>query len=271
MHRPPNSQIGTGRTSLPGSEPTGVGNQPLPTAHRIGLHDHDAPSGDGIADENVLAKFRERAQTLHQKIVHDHGVFVIEFLGATGSGKTRILERIIEDAPSEETIGVIVGDVAGDDDAQRFRTLGVDVVNVNTGKECHLDPGLVEEAIEDLDLEALDTLYIENVGNMVCPADFPLGAQARVLVVSTTEGDDVVRKHSLLFQAGDVAVINKIDIADAVDADVETMRADIQRVNPEMPIFETNAGDDVGIDDLKSRLDDARSHGHHASDEAPGG
>jgi len=236
----------------------------LPTlrAHRFG-HDHE---GDGVTtdvDEDVLEQFREEAEAIHERLAHEHGIFVVEFLGSTGSGKTRLIERLIERAPDDETIGVIVGDVAGDDDARRFRDLGVQVANVNTGKECHLDPTFLEEGLDQLDLEALDTLYVENVGNMVCPADFPLGAEARILVVSTTEGDDVVGKHPLLFQACDAAVVNKVDIAEAVDADVDAMTADVNEVNPDMPTFETSAKHGDGLDDLSAYVEAIRDGGHH--------
>jgi len=234
-------------------------------AHRMGHGDGDHEHGDAEAD--ILAQFEEQADDLHERVVHDHGVFVAEFLGATGSGKTRLIERLIERSPDDEEIGVIVGDVAGEDDATRFRELGVSVANVNTGKECHLDPSLVEGALEDLDLDALDTLYIENVGNMVCPADFPLGAQARVLVVSATEGDDVVRKHPLLFQACDGAVINKVDIAEAVNADLDLMESDVSEIAPEMPTFRTSAEHGDGVDDLADFLDE-RGHTHASDHEA---
>jgi hydrogenase nickel incorporation protein HypB len=243
-------------------------------AHRFG-HDHDTESLalDGDVEADVLAAYRQRADDLHHDLVHHRGIFVFELLGATGSGKTRLLEHLVDHAPDDETVGVVVGDVAGDDDARRLREHGVQVTTVNTGKECHLDPTLVEGALDDFDLDALDRLYIENVGNMVCPADFPLGAQARVLVVSTTEGDDVVRKHPLLFQACDAAVVNKVDIADAVDADVDRMAADIADVAPDMPVFRTSAKTGTGLDDLTDFLATRRERGHthdeHARDAVP--
>ncbi|WP_135830512.1 hydrogenase nickel incorporation protein HypB [Halorussus halobius] len=242
---------------------------PVARTHRFG-HDDDHDHGDATDGEDVLARFREQAEALHERVVHDHGVFVAEFLGATGGGKTTLIERLIERAPDDERIGVVVGDVAGDDDASRFRDHGVAVANVTTGKECHLDPNLLGDAVEEFDLAELDRLYVENVGNMVCPADFPLGAQARVLVVSTTEGDDVVRKHPLLFEACDAAVVNKTDVAAAVGADVATMRADVAELDPEMPVFETNARDDEGVDALADRLaavrEDGHSHDRHGGD-----
>jgi hydrogenase nickel incorporation protein HypB len=235
-----------------------------PTA-RLHLFGHDHDHGDAASDDesDILAAYRRQAEALHERVVHEHGIFTVEFLGSTGSGKTSLLEYLVDQAPDDERIGVIVGDVAGDDDAARLRERGVQVANVNTGKECHLDPALVESALEEFDLSALDTLYLENVGNMVCPADFPLGAQARIIVVSTTEGDDVVRKHPLLFQACDATVVNKVDIADAVDADVGRMRADVGDVGgDEMPVFETSAKSGKGLEALSAYVDGVRTEGH---------
>lgn len=237
-------------------------------AHRFG-HDHDDASLSVDGDEaDVLAAYRERAAALHEDLVHDRGIFVAELLGATGSGKTRLLERLLERAPDDERIGVIVGDVAGEDDAVRLREYGVTVTTVNTGKECHLDPTLIEDALEAFDLDSLDRLYLENVGNMVCPADFPLGAQVRVLVVSTTEGDDVVRKHPLLFQACDATVVNKTDIAAAVDSDVDRMVADVDDVAPDLHIFRTSAKTGAGLDSLARFLANRRERGHTHADPA---
>lgn len=235
--------------------------RPVARAHRFGHGDDGHSLGEADPDD-VLAQFREQAHDIHERVVHDNAVFVAEFLGATGGGKTTLIERLIERAPNSEHIGVIVGDVAGEDDARRFREHGVDVTSVTTGKECHLDPGMLEDALDAFDLGALDRLYVENVGNMVCPADFPLGAQARVLVVSTTEGDDVVRKHPLLFEACDAAVVNKTDIAEAVGADVATMRGDVGEVAPDLDVFETNARADEGVDPLANFLREVREQDH---------
>jgi len=233
-------------------------------AHRGG-HDHVELPGDAATDD-VLVALREQAMDIHEQVVHEHGIFAVEFLGATGSGKTRLIEQLVDRAPSEESIGAVVGDVAGEDDANRLRALGVEVVNVNTGGECHLDAALVQDAIDELDLASLDTLYLENVGNMVCPADFPLGSQARVLVVSTTEGDDVVRKHPGLFQVADAAVINKVDLAPAVAADVDRMAADVKTVTPSVPVFRTTAETGAGVPELAAHLRSQAAEGHTAAD-----
>lgn len=232
-------------------------------AHRFGHgHEGEGPASDVEAD--VLAEIRERARAVHERLAHDNDVFCVELAGSTGGGKTLLLERLIERALEDEEIGVIVGDVAGEDDARRLREHGIQVENVNTGKECHLDPTVVSDALEAFDLDELDHLYLENVGNMVCPADFPLGANRRVLVVSTTEGDDVVRKHPMLVQTADLVVINKVDIADAVGTDVTQIRSDVETIAPDTPVVETDAKHGEGIEELAAELESARETHHHS-------
>ena len=238
-------------------------------AHRFGHGDHDHGESPTDAEADVLAAIREHAGEIHETLSHDHGVFAVEFVGSTGGGKTKLIETLLERAPPDEQIGAIVGDVAGEDDATRLREYGIPVENVNTGKECHLDPGGIETALSAFDLGDLDTLYVENVGNMVCPADFPLGATVRVLVVSTTEGDDVVAKHPLLVQKCDAAVVNKVDLADAVGTDLDRVRDDIDRVAPDVPVFETDASTGEGVDELAEFLESKRGeHGHGGHDHA---
>ena len=229
-------------------------------AHRFG-HGED-PFADADVNADVLEAYRQQAVELHDRFVHDHGVFVVEFLGSTGSGKTSLIEKLIDRHDDPTSVGVIVGDVAGDDDAERLRDHGATVATVNTGRECHLDRSFIEAGLDALDPSALETLFIENVGNMVCPADVPLGAQARILVVSTTEGDDVVRKHPLLVQAADAAVINKTDLAEAVDADLDRMLADVEEVAASMPTFPTSVKHGDGLEDLFEYVDEVERRGH---------
>lgn len=245
---------------VPSSRPWWLG---VRGAHRFGhgdhVHDIDV---DGDDEGGVLAAIRERAGEVHERLSHDHDVFTVEFVGSTGGGKTSLGEALVEQL--EGTVGVICGDVAGEDDASRYREHGVEVANVTTGKDCHLDPDRIDGALDQFDLDELDVLLIENVGNMVCPADFPLGANVRLLVVSPTEGDDVVRKHPLLFQSVDAAVINKVDIADAVGADVELMADDAAEIAPDLPVLRTSVQTGEGLDELLELLGDRRSHHAHA-------
>jgi hydrogenase nickel incorporation protein HypB len=180
--------------------------------------------------------------------LRSHGVRAFDLLGAIGSGKTALIERLVPLLVKKgKRAGAIAGDVYGDDDFKRIRSLGIPAYNANTGKECHLDAHLVEHAIDHLPLDEIDMLFIENVGNMVCPTDFKLGAEKRIVIVSSTEGDDVVNKHPMMFRDCTIGVINKVDLAEAVGANLNRMEADIHRYNPSMKVFRTNLKTGDGI------------------------
>ena len=204
--------------------------------------------------ESVLEHNRELARA-NRELLREHGVRAYDFLGAVGSGKTMLIERLADILEEQGLqVGAIAGDVAGDDDYRRFQKKGIRAANVNTGKECHLDAHLVEHALEELDLMQIDVLFIENVGNLVCPADFPLGAERRVVVISTTEGDDMVRKHPAIFRDADVCVLNKVDLADAVDVDPKVLERDFRKLNKHAPFILTNAKKGEGVEDLLRAL-----------------
>ena len=184
-----------------------------------------------------------------------HGVLGIDLLGAIGSGKTALVERLAPLLAGRGLrAGAIAGDVYGDDDYRRIAALGVPAVNANTGKECHLDAHLVDHALDALPLDEIDVLFIENVGNMVCPTDFALGAKKRVVVVSSTEGDDVVNKHPMMFRSCSIGVINKVDLAPLVGADLDRMENDMRRYNPAIRVFRTNLKSGEGIGPLLEAL-----------------
>jgi len=187
--------------------------------------------------------------------LHAHGVRAFDLLGGIGSGKTTLIEKVVSKLKSRGLkTAAIAGDVYGDDDFQRVIALGIPAENVNTGKECHLDAHMIEHALEHLPLSDVDILFIENVGNMVCPTDFELGAEKRIVVVSATEGDDVVNKHPMMFRGCTIAVLNKIDLAEAVGADLDRMEQDVLRYNPAMKIFKTNMKTGEGIDSLVDEI-----------------
>ncbi len=194
--------------------------------------------------------FNHNNEIAHQNATRlkEHGIRAIDLLGAIGSGKTALIERLVPLLKERGQLpGAIAGDVYGEDDYLRMKALGIPVENVNTGKECHLDAHLVEHALDHLPLTQISILFIENVGNMVCPTDFELGASKRVVVVSSTEGDDVVNKHPMMFRGCSIAVINKIDLAPLVGADIARMERDIHRYNPGMPVFKTNLKTGDGV------------------------
>ena len=184
-----------------------------------------------------------------------HNVRAFDLLGAIGSGKTSLIEKIVPELKSRGKVSAaIAGDVYGDDDFQRIIKTGIIAFNANTGKECHLDAHLVHHALDHMDLDDVDVVFIENVGNMVCPTDFKLGAEKRIVVISTTEGDDVVNKHPMMFRDCQIAIINKVDLAEAVGCNVERMVADIKRYNPEMVIVKTNLKKGEGVKEIADAI-----------------
>ena len=205
---------------------------------------------DVSIEKDVFDANNRLAHRNHHRLV-DASVRAFDLLGAIGSGKTALIEQMVPKLRERGLVaGAIAGDVYGDDDFQRIIATGAPAVNANTGKECHLDAHLVEHALDEIPLDAIDILFIENVGNMVCPTDFKLGAEKRIVVVSTTEGDDVANKHPMMFRESDIAVINKVDLAEYVDCDVGRLEADIRRYNPGMPVFRTNMKTGEGVDAL---------------------
>jgi hydrogenase nickel incorporation protein HypB len=206
---------------------------------------------------DILAA-NKRISEENAKLLKKHGIISFDFVGAIGSGKTQIIEAIVdllkERADKPWKCAAIAGDLAGNDDYRRFKSHDIQAENLNTGKECHLDAHLVDHALEHLDLENIDVLFIENVGNLICPTDFPLGTDMRVLVVSVTEGDDMVRKHPLIFRLADIVVINKIDLAEAMEVDPKALVEDVKKVRPDAKLFLTDARRLVGIPELMEAM-----------------
>ncbi|RLE30180.1 hydrogenase accessory protein HypB, partial [Candidatus Acetothermia bacterium] len=151
-------------------------------------------------------------------------------------------------------VGAIAGDVAGDDDLKRFQAAGLPSLVINTGDDCHLDAHRVGHALEEFPLSAVDVLFIENVGNLVCPADFPLGTEQDLVVISVTEGDDMVRKHPKMFAQTDVVAINKIDLAEIVGVDPQRILEDYRKVNPHGRAVLTDARSGRGVEELLAAL-----------------
>lgn len=211
-----------------------------------------------VADVEVAKNIMDANKRLAHKNLHkleDNGIFCVDFVGAIGSGKTTIVEEIIDN--TDYKIGVLAGDVISKFDAGRIEKHNVPVVGLNTGKECHLDAHLVGHGLEDLPLDDLDMVIIENVGNLICPVDFELGSHLRIVVVSVTEGDDTVEKHPIIFQTSDVVVINKVDLADAVGADADKMVADAQRLNPRVKVIKSSLKQGCGLDEIIAAIEEA--------------
>ncbi|MDI6882757.1 MAG: hydrogenase nickel incorporation protein HypB [Methanothermobacter sp.] len=198
--------------------------------------------------QNDILIANKKLAKRNQRLLDKAGVFAIDFLGAVGSGKTTLIEKLIE--KMDYSIGVIAGDIISKFDAERVKRYNIPVVGLNTGKECHLDAHLVEHGLEDLPLDKIDLLFIENVGNLICPVDFDLGSHMRIVIISATEGDDTVQKHPLIFKEADLVIINKVDLADAVGADIDKMVEDVSRINPHVKVIKTSLKNDEGIEEV---------------------
>jgi hydrogenase nickel incorporation protein HypB len=205
-------------------------------------------------ERDILAANRELADENHDRL-RLHKIKSFDVMGAIGSGKTLLIERIIDELKKKGLkVAAIAGDVAGHDDYDRFVSHGVIGENISTGKECHLDAHLVQHAIEKLPLDKIDVVFVENVGNLVCPVDFPVGTDKRIVVISVTEGDDMVRKHPVIFAFTDIIVINKIDLAPAMEVDPEGLANDARKVNPKAKIVLTDARHGKGIGELMKAM-----------------
>jgi hydrogenase nickel incorporation protein HypB len=198
----------------------------------------------------VLA-VNERMAEQNRRRFADKRVFVINVMSSPGSGKTATLQKTLERLMPSIRAAVIVGDVSTTHDADRLAVTGAPVVQVNTdafGGDCHLAAHVIEKAADDIDLDAIELLIVENVGNLVCPAEFDIGEDVRVVVLSVTEGEDKPVKYPTMFRTCDVAILNKIDLLPYLDYDKEKALAYIRQVNPAMPVFEISARTGEGLD-----------------------
>ena len=186
----------------------------------------------------------------NRKKFEEKDIFAVDLVGAVGSGKTSLLETLIDEM--DDKIGVIAGDILSKFDAKRIENKNVPVKGLNTGKECHLDAHLVEHALPDIPLDDISILFIENVGNLICPADFNLGAHVRTVIISVTEGDDTAEKHPMIFKGADMAIINKVDLAEAVGADADKMVEDVKTINPDIPVVKCSLKTGEGVDEIIS-------------------
>ena len=187
----------------------------------------------------------------NRKYFRKKNVFVLNMMSSPGSGKTETLCRTLEMIMPRIRTGIIVGDICTRNDADRLEATGAAVVQINTdefGGDCHLTAGMIEKASLNLDLDALDLLIVENIGNLVCPAEFDIGENARAVVLSVTEGEDKPLKYPLMFQVADVAILNKIDLLPYLDFDVNAVIENMKKVHPGMPVFEMSAKTKKGFE-----------------------
>lgn len=205
--------------------------------------------------EEDFLKANERMAMLNRRTFDRAGAKVVDFMGSIGSGKTSLIERLADALKGKYRLGVIAGDTTTAIDAERVSKHGVPSIQINTGKECHLDAPLVRKASKKLLKERVDLILIENVGNLICPAEFPLGAHKRVVVVSVTEGEYMIKKKNDIFRAAEVAVINKKDMSGPMGVDVGMLVQDAHDANPRMAVVVTNGRTGEGVPELIKALE----------------
>jgi hydrogenase nickel incorporation protein HypB len=212
--------------------------------------------------KNVLKQNDLVARALREHF-HAAGVFVVSLVSSPGSGKTMFLEKTLTLLRENYRVAALVGDLATENDALRLARSQAPVKQITTGTLCHLEAAMVEKALGEWDLNQLDFLFIENVGNLVCPSSYDLGESVRLVLISVTEGEDKPLKYPTIFNSADVAIVTKMDLAAAVEFDWPTAYGNIQAVRPGMPVFKLSAKSGEGIEEylsfLKTRLNEARA------------
>ncbi len=204
-------------------------------------------------EEDILEANRRLAYE-NAKTLRKYGIRSFDIMGSVGSGKTSLIERLVEALKGRYRVAAIGGDAATTIDAERIGRRGAKVLQINTGKECHLDANLVKKALARLDLSSVDVLFIENVGNLICPADFPLGCEKRIVVISVSEGEHMVVKHPYIFAEADLAVINKIDIAPIMNVNTSKIEKDINVIKPSLKVVKASCKTGEGVEEVIKAL-----------------
>jgi len=198
-----------------------------------------------VVERKILERNESSAQKIRY-ILKNQGVFALNFMSSPGAGKTTIIEETIKALRDNCSISFIDGDLETDRDAERIKALGIDTVQINTSGACHLDADMVLKAIEKISLDC-DLLIIENVGNLVCPATFDVGADKNVVILSVPEGDDKVKKYPVMFNVADTILINKIDLLDFMEFDINKVKKEAQQINPKAEVIEISASTKSGF------------------------
>jgi hydrogenase nickel incorporation protein HypB len=196
---------------------------------------------------NIL-EANERIAEQNKALFEENGIFVINLMSSPGAGKTSLLERTIDALKKEIRMAVIEGDIQSSQDAERVAEKGIPAVQINTGGACHLDGNMIRDTFGEFNFKELELLVVENVGNLVCPAEFKVGEDCKVMILSVTEGDDKPSKYPLMFHESKALLINKIDLLPYVDCSVEKIRHDSLKINPGLIIFEVSCKTGQGLD-----------------------
>ena len=201
-----------------------------------------------------ILKENQRLANENKRRLDSNQILAIDVMGSVGSGKTSLIKAMVSRLKKNRRIAVIEGDVTTTIDSDLIASEGVPTVQVNTGKECHLDANLIRKALDRMPLDNLDLIFIENVGNLICPSEFPLGSDKRLVVISVTEGPYMVVKHPMMFLGAQVVAINKVELATAMGVDPKKLGADVHKLNPNAIVVYTSCREGTGIDEVVSSL-----------------
>lgn len=204
-------------------------------------------------DKKILDKSERFAQE-NRELLDAHGVFMIDLLASPGAGKTSTIKATINALREKYSIAIIEGDIASNVDAVRIKEMGIPAVQINTGGSCHLEGDMINKALKVLDLDNTDLIIIENVGNLVCPTDFYLGEDVKVMILSVPEGDDKPLKYPGIFQAAKAIILNKVDTLPVFDFDMPAFEKRILNLNPQAPLFKIAATKENGVEDWTAWL-----------------
>jgi hydrogenase nickel incorporation protein HypB len=198
--------------------------------------------------EHSLLEANAKLARDNRSVLDQHGITAVDIMGAIGSGKTTLITRLVEKLKDKLGVAVFNGDATTANDTDLIASQGVPVVQIATVNGCHLDANLVGKALRTIKLDDLDLILIENIGNLICPAEFPLGSRSRMVVVSVTEGPYMVKKHPHMFMGAEIVVINKIDLADAMGVKVERLEQDVHTLKPDIHVVPASCKTGAGVD-----------------------
>ena len=227
-----------------------------PHNHHHHDHGHDVETRkSGTREIKVVRRVLDANDIMAERmrvVFNEKKVFVLNMMSSPGSGKTTTLQKTLTRIMADLRCAVIVGDICTTNDADRLAQSGAPVIQINTdqfGGDCHLAAHVVEKAVADIDLDSIDLLIVENIGNLVCPAEFDIGEDKRVVVLSVTEGEDKPAKYPLMFRECDATLLNKIDLLPYLDFDMDLVRKTIGQIHPGMPVFDISAKTEAGLDE----------------------
>ena len=206
--------------------------------------------------EQPILQANDKLAAENRALFAEKSIYVLNILASPGSGKTSTILATIEALRDEFNIAVIEGDIASSVDSERIKAQGIAAVQINTGGACHLESAMIKRALEVLDLDNLDLILLENVGNLVCPTDFDLGENAKVMILSVPEGDDKPLKYPGVFQVSQVVLLNKVDTLPMFNFDMQAFTESVEQLNPQAPIFPISATSGLGIEEWTSWLAD---------------